>query len=385
MKTKIVVIGGGYAGLLCALRLPREADVVLVEARPWFVERVRLHEDVAGTPRPRRALAELLRGSGVGLRIGWVRAVDLEARRLRFEDGEEEAFDELVVATGSRASAGGVPGLELAHACDTEESATKLRGNIEVTIGNIDVTIVGGGLTGLELAAEIAERRHARVTLVTADALGGSGLGKPARAYARSTLEALGVAIVEHERAAAVEPDAVVLASGRALPSALTIWAGGLEPTPLARDAGLAVDETDRALVDDRLRSLSHPFVHVAGDAARVAIDGATLRMACATALPMGAYCADDLARTLRGADPRPFRFSYLLQCASLGRRAAVVQLVDAHDAPSPTFLGGRPAAWIKEALCRYTMASMSLERRGIHYRWPRARAPAAPQLVART
>src|SRR4051812_25115689 len=98
MKTRILVIGGGYAGLLCALRLARkaDADVVLCEARPWFVERVRLHEDVASGFRERRPIADFLHGTGVRLRVGFVSEIDLAARR-----AGGEAFDELVIATGS--------------------------------------------------------------------------------------------------------------------------------------------------------------------------------------------------------------------------------------------------------------------------------------------
>lgn len=367
MKTRILVIGGGYAGLLCALRLARKSDaeVVLADARSHFVERVRLHEDVANGWRRRRPIADFLRGTRVALRVGWISEVDLEARR-----AGGEAFDELVIATGSSASRPRIPGLEHAWTCDVEESANVTAGHIEVTNGNI--VVVGGGLTGLELAAELGARRK-NVTLVTAGPLAEASLTDSSRAYAKATLARFGVALLEHTRVAAIEKNAVVLASGDALPSDCTIWAGGLAPSPLARNIGLAVDEIGRAIVDDRLRSASHPFVHVAGDAARVSFGPHVLRMACATAMPMGAFCADDLARSLAKREPRPFAFSYALKCASLGRTSGLVQIVDRADQPKPRHYGGRFAAWFKEGLCRYTMLGMAMERAGFSYRWPSA------------
>jgi NADH dehydrogenase FAD-containing subunit len=347
---KVLVIGAGYAGLLCALRLARKttAEITLADARAHFVERVRLHQDVATGWRPRRALAELVSGTRIELRIGRISDVDLVARRA---DGE--AFDELVIATGSTASRPSVPGIEHALTCDVEESAPRgLEGN---------VVVIGGGLTGLELAAELG----GRATLVTDGALAPS-LNESARGYARATLAHLGVDLREHSRVVAIEKGAVVLADGDVLPSTSTIWAGGLSPSTLPRGIGLAVDEIGRAVVDDHLRSVSHPFVHVAGDAARVSIGSNVLRMACATAMPMGAYVADDIA-----GDPRPFRFKYALQCASLGRRSGLVQIVDRADRPAARFYRHRPAAWFKEALCRYTMFGMAMERAGFAYRWP--------------
>jgi NADH dehydrogenase FAD-containing subunit len=376
MKTKILVIGGGYAGLLCALRLARRtsAEIVLVEARPFFVERVRLHEDIAGKRRERRSIAEMLAGTGVGLRVGWVSGVDLEARRATIETDAgvvREAFDELVLATGSIAAKRGMPGIEHAFACDTEESSIVLAERLS---RSKSVVVVGGGLTGLEIAAELgARRRELAVTLVTAGMLAEASLVETSRAYAANTLARLDVSLRENERVAAIEERAVVLASGDVIPSDCTIWTGGLAPSPLAQSIGLAVDETGRAIVDARLRSASHPFVHVAGDAARVSFGPHTLRMACATAMPMGAFCADDIARTIANREARPFGFSFMLQCASLGRDSGLVQRVDATDAPRPRFWGGRPAAWFKEGLCRYTMLGMAMERRGYAYRWPSA------------
>jgi NADH:ubiquinone reductase (H+-translocating) len=128
---------------------------------------------------------------------------------------------------------------------------------------------------------------------------------------------------------------------------------------------GLAVADDDRALVDERLRSLSHPFVHVAGDAAAT-----PLRMACATACPMGAFVADDILREIAAVEAIPFSFGFLGTCVSLGRRDGVIQRADRLDRPTSVAFRGRLGAFFKELVCRFAMHAATLERRGLAYRW---------------
>lgn len=385
MARRTLIVGGGYAGLVCALRLARKARgaarVDVVSARPWFVERIRLHEDAAGRGPARRSIDAMLRGSGAELSVGIVRGIDLVNRRATVEraNGEvEEAFDDLVLATGSVARAHAVPGFEHAWSCATEEDALGLRARLAARpCGR--VVIVGGGLTGVELASELAEARgDLRITLVSNDEVAPM-LGDEGRQHVRRALARRGVTLRERERVVAVERGAVILASGSALETDATVWCGGFEATPLAASAGLGTDAHGRAFVDARLRSATHPFVRVVGDAAHVAItsgEGVTrpARMACATALPQGAFAADDLARELTGRAETPapaFAFAYAAQCVSLGRRDGVIHHVDAVDTPMRRWVGGRTGAWLKELVCRYTVASLSLERRGIGYHWP--------------
>jgi NADH dehydrogenase len=404
MKRRILIVGGGYAGTLCANRLARKAsaastEIVLADPRPWFVDRIRLHEEVAGGEPRRRARASMVDGARVRLRIGGVVELDVIGRRAIFDDAgaagdaRAEAFDEVVVATGSVGPTGGIAGIHRAWSCATVERAVALRARLDTASGG-RVVIVGGGLTGIELASELAERRKdLRVTLV-ASTLVGTALSEGGRAYVRSTLEKLGVVLREGVSVVAVEDDAVVLESGDAIPSDVTVWCGGFEAAPLAARSGLAVDDLGRALVDARLRSTSHDFVRVIGDAAHLAWprrDGVVtpMRMGCVSAMPMAAYCADDIARAGgQGSDRGAFAFGYLIQCISLGRRAGIVQHVGAYDVAKPRHLGGWLGAWGKELICRYAFASLGLERRGVGYAWPRPPAlpapPASPMLASR-
>jgi NADH dehydrogenase FAD-containing subunit len=112
--------------------------------------------------------------------------------------------------------------------------------------------------------------------------------------------------------------------------------------------------------VDAALRSVAHPNIYAVGDAAAT-----PLRMACATAMPMGAYAADHLAARLNGQPQiEPFRFAYVLQCLSLGRRRALVQFVDRDDTPQERIITGWWGARIKELICRFTVWSLRWEKR---------------------
>jgi NADH dehydrogenase FAD-containing subunit len=202
-------------------------------------------------------------------------------------------------------------------------------------------------------------------------------------------LRSLGVDLVERERVVAVDEREIVLSSGAALPSDVTVWAAGFEAHSLARDIGLPVDALGRAFVDARLRSTRCDFVHVIGDAARVELLGrdgtaAPLRMGCATAMPMGAFAADDLARELAGEASKPFAFAYFVRCTSLGRSEGMIQKVDADDRPTRAWLDGAVAAWFKEKVCRFTVASIGRERNKIGYTWPTGRhAPPIAELAS--
>ncbi|GAA1334997.1 NAD(P)/FAD-dependent oxidoreductase [Saccharothrix algeriensis] len=353
MAERIVVVGAGYAGLAAAKLAARwtGARVTLVNDRDRFVERVRLHQLAAGQPLPDRPLADLLRGSGVHLVVDRVTGVDPLAREVRLTAGAL-GYDRLVYALGSHADLDSAPGVrEHAHAVATEEDAKRLRAALP---GSRAVAVVGGGLTGIEAAAELAESHpRLRVELVT-DGVLGAALSTRAQRYLRRVFDRLGVRVREHTRVREIDARGFTSADGTRVAADAVVWTAGFRVPDLARAAGLAVDGAGRVLVDQHLTSVSHPEVTALGDAAAIRRpDGLELRMACATGIPTAQRAVRALADRMRGLEPGPFRFSYLNQCVSLGRRHGLIQFVRGDDTPRDAVLTGRLAARYKEAVVR--------------------------------
>lgn len=267
----------------------------------------------------------------------------------------ELRYDTLVYALGSAAELGGVPGVaEYARSVATPEDVRALPAG--------PVVVVGAGATGIELAAELAEAQPGSpVTLVSANEPG-AWLSQRAVDGIRDTLTRLGVDIRADAKVVEVLPDGVRLADGTVLPAVTTVWTAGFTVPDLARRAGLAVDDLGRIRTDPTLRSLSHPDIYAAGDAALMAGPGEReLRMACATAIPAGGYVATAILTRARGNEPEPLNFRYYLQCISLGRRAAVIQFLRPDDTPGPRTLTGRPGALVKELIVRGAAISVGL------------------------
>jgi NADH dehydrogenase FAD-containing subunit len=346
---KVVVVGAGYAGTIAANRLAKkckQAEITVINPREEFVERVRLHEEVAGSGGAATPLATMLQ-KGVGACVGTVERIG--EGLVTLTDGSKIEFDRLVLAVGSTAAPmpGTVP-------VGTWEGARQARAALDRIPGGGVVTVIGGGLTGVETASEVADARpDLNVRL-----LGGSvaeSLSPGARARVRKGLERLGVEIVEDTVTAvsgtAAEGGGVVrLRSGSEFAADLTLWAVVGHIPELARHSGLPVNDEGRAVVDEFLRSPHDERIFVVGDCA--AVPGA--RLCCATASPQGAHAADTLARIIRGRKPKPYSMGYAGQVVSLGRRDGVLQMSRRDDTVCRIFIAGRPGALFKEWISSY-------------------------------
>jgi NADH dehydrogenase FAD-containing subunit len=373
----VVVLGAGYAGLTCALRLARlageRAHVSLINADAAFVQRIRLHEQLAHGRAPNTDLAALVAETGVELRLGRVTELDLTQRTLTLrgrQGAESLSWDRLVLATGSHVTSD-LPGVrEHAYRLDAQSTQALAEVVPALSMRRGRVLILGGGLTGIEAACELAERwRGLQIQLVTRSKLAGDW-SVAAREHVLARFAGLGVRLLEDVDVRRIEAGFVETSQGR-LPFDACLWSGGFVASPLARDSGLAVNELGQVWVDAELRACSHPAVYAIGDAAvpRVPV-GDPLPMGCKSAIPMGMHAAENLARELCAESLRPLAFVSPFFCVSLGRNDGLVQRRSQDRSLRGGVLVGRPGAWLKELVCRGTLWFLRLE--GLRARWSR-------------
>jgi NADH dehydrogenase FAD-containing subunit len=363
MSTDVVVIGGGYAGVMAANRLTQRDDVTvtLVNPRTSFVERVRLHQLVGGSDDALVEFGDVL-ADGVRLVVDTVTRIDAAGRTLELENGEPLHYDYLVYAVGSGSAA--TP--EFAHATASLEEALRLRSVLEDTPLTAPVTVVGAGPLGIEVAAELAELGRT-VTLV--GPLGPYLHPRGRRSVAKG-LAKLGVTVVDDAMVADVARDTVRLDDGRVLPSEVTIWTAGFAVPDLARRSGLRTDAAGRLLTDDTLTSVDDDRIVATGDAA--APSAAPMRMSCQAALPLGSHAADTVLSRIAGERPAYFTKGIGAMCVSIGRKAGVFQFARFDDTAIPLHVPGRLGAKFKEAACASPVKQMAAEARkpGSH-KWP--------------
>jgi NADH dehydrogenase len=360
---RVVVIGGGYAGTLAAnhLRLRADIDIALVNPRPVFVERLRLHQFVAHTHEATIGYESLL-GKGIRLIVDRAVRIDTAARTVELESGPALDYDYVVYAVGSTATApASVPGVtEHAYPLGEWEYARRLRAALDAAPANGPITVVGAGLTGIETAAEIAEQSRT-VTLVTDGELAPAFL-EPARRSVARWLAKNRVNVLENTRVTELRPGVVALADGSELRSAITIWTTGFGVPDLAAHSGLRTDPLGRLVTDETLTSIDDDRIVGAGDA--VAPSGRALRMSCYAAGPLAVRAVNNVLARLAGTEPKALAVPFVGSTAGLGRRAGVLQFARRDDTPVRLFLGGRMGGLVKKAGLTAPMWGLRIEAR---------------------
>jgi NADH dehydrogenase len=374
---KVVVIGGGYAGLTAAARIGETASDVsltLFDTKPEFVERIRLHEISGGsTPRalPYDDFMTARHGRFVQAKV---MSIDPGRRRILIETDNkrrsEVAYDTLVYAPGSYTDRQTVPGADRHAGClDTAEGSAALGGRLtDLARTGGTVLIAGGGLTAIEAACEFGERLTGLKIILApgrnfAPGTKPGDLSKAGFDHVIATLERLGVEISAGARIARVQPDHVEMEDGGTIAFDVCLWAAGFLVPPLAADAGIEVTQSGQIMTDETLTSVSHPDILAVGDAAHVMTKIAgKCRMSCAAGRPMGELAARTFDARLNGARPGAFEFGYSFRCISLGREDGLIQFVDATDQPvEEVWTGKRGAVW-KEYICRRTLAGVGFD-----------------------
>jgi NADH:ubiquinone reductase (H+-translocating) len=369
---RVVVVGAGFGGLNTVRALKRApVSITLIDSHNYHLFQPLLYQ-VATAGLDGDDIAYPVRGTlrrqrNARFRLGRVVGVDLDERHVRLDDGSTVPYDVLVLAIGAVTATFGVPGVDV-HAlglkslADAEVLRTRILRRFEHASalqsrdpGALDVVIVGGGPTGVELAGGVRELydkvlakdfpeldpAHARITLVEAtDRVLGTfapELSDRAAAGLRRRNVSLelgtGVARIHHDR--------VELADGRALPAGTIVWAAGVRANPLAETFGLPVGRAGRVRVRDDLTVEGRPEVFVIGDvSASPAEDGTPLPQVAQVAMQGGRHVAHVIDSRLRGRPAEPFRYNDKGAMATIGRNAAVAEL------PSGLKLSG-PIGWL--------------------------------------
>lgn len=359
---RVVILGAGYAGMAAAIQLAARTrkqrdtvQVTVVNAQERFTERMRLHMTATGRTLAAMSVPEMLEGTGARFVQGWVTAVDAAARTVRVDDDRVVPYDTLVYALGGVSDTSGVPGADdYAYTLSGVEDAELLAGRLETLSGGNGsgtVVVVGNGLTGIESAAEIAERYpHLDVVLLGGEEPGATMNGRAA-AHVRAALDRLGVRVRSGVEVVKVLAGSVELAGGESIAADAVLWTGGTRVAPLAAAAGFEVDGRGRVVTDRALRSVSHPEVYAVGDAAAISQGYGVMHGTCQGGMPTGVHAALSIVRVLGGKAPKPFRFGYYHTPVSLGRGDAVVQFTRPDDSPRRICLVGKAAVRYKETV----------------------------------
>jgi NADH dehydrogenase len=363
MQHRVIVLGAGYTGASAAGRLAKrlrreDVAITLVNAEPDFVERVRNHQLATGQDLRPRPLSEIFAGTGVELRLAKVTGVDVDRKTVAISGAngaEELEYDTLVYALGSGWNSQGVLGTaEHAYQIASRTGALRLRERLAGLDAGQAVVVVGGGLTGVEAATEIAEARpDLNVALAISGSLG-EWVSPKGREHVRKVFGKLGITAYERTAISGVEADHVTTANGKVISAAVTVWAAGFAVHPIAKATSLEVSGIGQIVVDRTMRSVSHPEVYAVGDAAMAMGAGdKPLRMSCASGIPTAWLAADAIAARLTGRKVPNKTIGYFNQCISLGRKEGLIQYVTDDDRAKQAVLTGRLAAVYKELICK--------------------------------
>lgn len=407
-RPHIVIVGAGYAGLTCAIGLQKiDADVTLINHNDFHYLTTLLHEPAVGRRDFSQItvdLPSLLRETVIDLKVGEVTHIDLEKQSLCLEAAESTDtidYDYLVIAVGSKPAFYNIPGLqENAWTLNNWHEAARLHLKVEETLleyrdkphetWRTRILIGGAGLTGVELAGELADAYHKlsreygikrdelQVTIVNSGptVLSNCEMCKDrVIPLATRILERKGVDLINNARVQAIEPNCVMLDDGRKLEAGLIIWTGGVEGHPLLEQSGLELNGQKRAIVNEFLQVEGHPEVFVVGDsAAATNMDGETLPPTAQVAIRQGPIVAENFHRVLEGQPMKSSRPRQVGLALTLGHKDALAVVDNKYN------LSGWPARLLKNFIGYRYLAQLG----GLRLVWSkmRRRNEATPAII---
>jgi len=361
-RPRVLVLGGGFAGIGAAQKLKKsDVDVVLVDGHDYHTFQPLLYQVATGLleePAVGHPIRDLFdKQDNVRVHQDRVTGIDLDAREVRFAELAPERYDYLVLALGAEVNFFGVEGAaEHSFPLYTLPDAVRLKNHVLerweaadrdpklVEEGALNMVVVGGGPTGVETAGAMAELyngvfrkdypdvgpEQARIVLVESSPEVFSMFKEDIRTYTREALEKRGVELMTGDVVESVAPERVTLKSGTVLSAHTLVWGAGLQGNELVRSLGLELQRGNRLAVDEELRLAQHPEVYAVGDIAAIT-DAKTeqvLPQLGSVALQSGEHAGETIGRRVAGKETKPFRYRDKGTMATIGRGAAVVQML---------------------------------------------------------
>jgi len=366
VRKRVVILGGGFGGINAAMRLgDLPVDVTLVDRRNHHTFQPLLYQVALAVLSPgeiAQPIRSILRNhQNIEVLMDEAVGFDLAQQHVKFKTGAEIEYDYLIVATGSTHSYFGRDDwAKLAPGLKTVEDATEIRRRVLLAfelaerqmqeVGShppLNFVIIGGGPTGVELAGAISDIaklymtkdfRHIDPKMAQVLILEGSPhiLGaypEDLQAKALEQLRGLGINVRTNAKVTDVQPGYVMLGDER-IDAVVTLWAAGVQASPLGKLLGFETDRRGCVLVDAHLNPPGHPEIFICGDLAHVEQDGKQVPGVAQPAMQMGAYAAKRIARLVAaefGSDGSginaPFRYFDKGDMATIGRKAAVANI----------------------------------------------------------
>jgi NADH:ubiquinone reductase (H+-translocating) len=362
VRPRVVVLGGGFAGVGAVMKLKKaDADVVLIDRHDYHTFQPLLYQLATGlleTNAVGHSLRDLVHDQdNATIHKTSVTAIDLDARQVQLQEMAPITYDYLVLGIGAEVNFFGTDGAaEHAFPMYTLTDAVRLKEHVLerweaadknpslVEDGALNIVVVGGGPTGVESAGAIAElyrgdfekdypsvsQERARVVLVEAGPEIFSMFKPNLRAYTEEALRKRTVEVITGEVVASVTPTRVTLKSGTEIPAHTLVWGAGLQGNQLVQSLGLELERGNRIGVGPDLAVPGHPEVYAVGDIAAIT-DARTehaLPQLGSVALQSGEHAGEMIARRIRSKEPKPFKYRDKGTMATIGRGAAVVQML---------------------------------------------------------
>ena len=377
-RPRVVIVGGGFGGIHAALGLAKsQVDITLIDRKNYYTFQPLLYQVALAVLSPgdiAQPIRTIMRDhKNVDVLMDEVVEIDAAGRRVKLKTGPQLEYDYLILATGATHSYFGKnEWAALAPGLKTIEDATEIRRRVLLsfelaerqmletgTHPALNFVIIGGGPTGVELAGAISDIaklymardfRHINPSSAQVMILEGSphilaAYPEDLQKMALNQLTELGVKVRTSTHVTDVQPGYVMVGDEK-IDAVVTLWAAGVQASPLGKMLGTETDKKGCVVVDQFLNPKGYPEIFVCGDLAHVTQDGKHVPGVAQPAMQMGDYAAKRIREQIPGGSgtgkDKGFCYFDKGDMATIGRKAAVAKV----EWPFKAHIGGFPA-WV--------------------------------------